>query len=473
MAGRRHHHGTNGRLGLVGDDIAVPLVTGGTVPYVHLDYAASAPCLNAVGEAVATFLPWYSSVHRGTGLKSVVSSDFYEGARRHVARFIGARPFDTIVFTRNTTDSINLLERALPPGAEVVVFETEHHANLLPWRRRPVTWLPASPTPALAVERLAAALAGAPSRTPRLVAITGASNVTGEIAPLAEIVAVAHAAGSRVVVDAAQLAPHHPISMTDLDIDYLALSGHKLCAPFGAGVLAGRPDWLEQGEPALAGGGAVRFVSADEVFWSDLPARLEAGSPNVVGAVALGAACRALQPVIGTLAEEEQRLASRLSEGIAAVPGTVQYRLWCDQPRIGVVTFNLDGYDHSLLAAILSAEYGIGVRNGCFCAHPLMVRLLRIDDGTTAALRAGLRRGADVHLPGAVRVSLGIGSSADASIVSSPRSAPSRRAGRAGPIARSRAGSGSRTRIRGLCRGCSSRARTRTRRRRNGDAASR
>lgn len=395
---------------LVGAAVEVPLVTGGARRYVNLDYAASTPCLSSVRDAVEALLPWYSSVHRGAGFKSQLTTAAYEGARDAVGSFLGARPDDTVIFTRNTTDAINLLTSALPEDGQVLAFATEHHANLLPWRRHRVSYLPVPTSPEHALESLAGALSSG-AGDHRLVAVAGASNVTGEIWPYAEIARLAHRYGARILLDAAQLAPHRPIDMALDDIDYLALSGHKLYAPFGAGALIGRPDWLGAGEPFLAGGGAVRYVGLDSVLWADLPDRQEAGSPNVVGAVALGVACRTLQAADReALGAFEAELLDFAQARLAAVPGVRHYRMWsAEDPRIGVVPFNLDSIPYAQLAAVLSAEYGIGVRHGCFCAHPLMVALLGIDANVDAGIYHALRRGDPVSMPGAVRLSMGLG----------------------------------------------------------------
>jgi selenocysteine lyase/cysteine desulfurase len=402
------------RPALVGADVTVPLVGGGRTRYVNLDYAASAPCLVSVNKAVAELLPWYSSVHRGAGYKSQLCTEAYEGARDEVREFVGGRPGDVVVFTRNTTDATNLLAAALPPDAEVVAFAGEHHANLLPWRRRHCTLLPLPSCPSDALDRLDRALSRpAPGRV-RLVTVTGASNVTGEIWPYREMAGIAHRHGARILVDAAQLAPHRRIDMAADDVDYLALSGHKLYAPFGAGALIGHGDWLAAGEPFLSGGGAVRYVGTDTVLWADLPDRQEAGTPNVVGAVALGVACRTLRAADRDGIEAyESRLIDRTRDRLAAVPGIEIHRLWTmDHPRIAVLPFSLDGVPYARLAAVLSAEYGIGVRHGCFCAHPLMTALLGIGAERDAEIRDELSRGMVTAIPGAVRASIGLGTTA-------------------------------------------------------------
>jgi selenocysteine lyase/cysteine desulfurase len=399
---------------LVGEAVEVPLVDGTWQRYVNMDYAASSPPLVEVAEAVQEFMPYYSSVHRGAGFKSQVSTAVYEGARAAVHAFFGARPDDTVIFTRNTTDSINLLAESLAPGTSVVAFATEHHANLLPWQkgRHRVTYLP---PPATADEALARLQDHLQNTHPDLVAVTGASNVTGELWPVAKLAGLAHAHGARILLDAAQLAPHYPISVTTLDVDYLAASGHKLYAPYGAGVLLGRPDWLAQSDPYMRGGGAVDFVTTTEVLWTSLPDRQEAGSPNVVGAAALGKALEVLQSYgMGRIAEEELALAEYARAQLARVPGVDVYRLWdARAPRIGVLPFNVSGYSYSQVAAVLSAEYGIGVRHGCFCAHPLMVHVLQVDSGDIVQIRTSFRQGTRPRVPGAVRASLGLGTTRD------------------------------------------------------------
>lgn len=288
--------GSTPLLPVVGGDLDVPLVGGGRTRHVNLDYAASAPSLTTVADEVTRLLPYSASVHRGAGFASQVCTAVYEDARAQVARFLGARPDDTVIFTRNTTDAVNLLARAvahLPDGpGRVVVLDLEHHANLLPWSPAHRVVVPVRPTLAETLDALADALRAEPTA---LVAVTGASNVTGERLPLADVVRLARAQGARVFVDAAQLAPHRRIDLAALGVDYLALSGHKLYAPFGAGALVGRADWLRLAPPYLAGGGAVRDVSlpssaagpagaadgaapSPEVTWADVPARHEAGT---------------------------------------------------------------------------------------------------------------------------------------------------------------------------------------------------
>ncbi|MEU7555047.1 aminotransferase class V-fold PLP-dependent enzyme [Streptomyces sp. NPDC044571] len=402
-------------LPVLGRDVTVPLVTGGEVTYAALDYAASAPALQRVWDDVAAYAPYYGSVHRGAGYLSQLSTDLFEQSRAAVAEFLDCRPADQVVFTRSTTDSLNLLAAVLPSGCQVFVFETEHHASLLPWRDAQVTYLNAPRTPAQAVDTLERALAAREPYGPVLVCVTGASNVTGELWPVKELAAAAHAHGARIVLDAAQLAPHHPVSVQELDVDWVAFSGHKLYAPFGSGVLAGRADWLQQAEPYLAGGGASRKVARRQdggvdVAWHTTAARHEAGSPNVIGVYSIASACRALTEAgFDSLVAREQRLVAKVREGLAEVPAVRILSLFGDDaPRVGVISFVVDGWNSSHFAAALSAEYGIGVRDGLFCAHPLVRTLLGSEP------QAQGECGAPEAAPGerslnAIRVSFGAG----------------------------------------------------------------
>jgi selenocysteine lyase/cysteine desulfurase len=393
---------------LIGADALVPCADGIARRYVNLDYAASTPAMVAVWEAVEAFLPWYSSVHRGSGHKSQVATAAYEDARLSVAEFVGARADDAVVFVRNTTEAINVLSAALRTGTRVLSSPVEHHSNLLPWRRHDLRLLPFTTSAEELLDACRRELRSAPIE---LVAVTGASNVTGEVWPVAELAELAHEYGARLFIDAAQLAPHRPVDMAGAGVDFLAFSGHKLYAPFGAGALVGDARPLRRREPLLHGGGAIELVTDDDIIWAGAPERHEAGSPNVVGAVALAAACRALLDIgMDTVAAHERALAERLWSELATVPGLRRLTLWPDDAdRVGVATFELEGYRHPLLAAILSAEHAIGVRHGCFCAHPLMARLLGVPDGELAHLAAELRSGRRPALPGAVRASIGLG----------------------------------------------------------------
>ncbi|MCU1558097.1 MAG: cysteine desulfurase [Microbacteriaceae bacterium] len=377
-------------LPVTGAGARVPLVSGGEVAYANLDYAASAPALVAVRQHVDEVLPYYASVHRGAGYLSQVSTSLYESARNIVRRHLGARDDDLVIFTRNSTDALNLLAKAVP--GPVLVLDIEHHANLLPWQSGEHRVLLASSSLAATVASIANALE---EQSFALLAVTGASNVTGELLPLAELAAIAHRNGARLAVDAAQLVPHRRVDIAATGIDYLAFSGHKVYAPFGSGVLVGPRDWLDAAAPYLLGGGAVRNVTVQHAEFTDGEARHEAGSPNVIGAAAIARALEVLGAVDETAwLDHERHLVKRLRSGLDGLPEVRTLRIWPDSGEtVGVVSFTVAGHDSGLVAAYLSAEHGIGVRDGRFCAHPLL---------------------ASLDLPaGALRASIGVGSSQD------------------------------------------------------------
>jgi selenocysteine lyase/cysteine desulfurase len=245
---------------------------------------------------------------------------------------------------------------------------------------------------------------------PKLVAISGASNVTGWLPPIDEVIAAAHERGIPVLVDGAQLAPHLPLP---IEADFVAWSGHKMYAPFGSGVLIGPRATFEEGDPFLAGGGAVDLVDLDEVVWTEPPDREEAGSPNVVGAVAMGAAIDALGAIgWDAVAAHDDELAAQLRGGLAEIDGVHLLGPSLHTPTLPLGTFVVHGVPHALVAARLSAEHGIGVRHGCFCAHPYLLRLLGLSDDEVHRFRAAVLRRDKREIPGAVRASAGIGTAA-------------------------------------------------------------
>ena len=316
-----------------------------------------------------------------------------------MARFVGCDNADDVVFVRNTTEAANLLAVALPPGTRVLCSSFEHHANLLPWRQHRVTHLPFTTTAAAFLAAAADALeeaerAGDPFS---LVAITGASNVTGEVPPVAEVARLAHARGALVFVDAAQLAPHRRIDLHELEADFLAFSGHKVYAPFGTGVLVSPADGLANGSPLLHGGGAVRIVTLEGVAWAETPRRYEAGTPNLLGAVALGAACDALTSYgMDAVAEQERLLASVLWDGLDAIGGVTQLHQWTDAPdRVGVAAFTAEGWTAHELGRIWRTA-------GSPCAPDRSVRIR--SSPTCSASTTPRRRGCSTR-PNAARTS--------------------------------------------------------------------
>ena len=367
---------------LVGDDLLVPCVDGEDRRYVNLDAAASTGALAAVAARVQEFLPWYSSVHRGAGYKSRRATGAYEEARDAMLRFAGrADRDDVVVICRNTTEAVNHLAYRLRFGPDDVVLTTvvEHHANLLPWTRAAhARFVECTRDGTFTVDDVVAGLDASPR--PKLLAITGASNVTGWMPPIDAIVGVAHERGVPVFLDAAQLAPHRPIPTTP---DFVAWSGHKMYAPFGAGALIGPRSAFTEGDPFLAGGGAVDLVDLDEVVWSDPPEREEAGSPNVLGAVALHAAIDELtrigwEPIVA----HDRELAHQLRSGLERIPGVHLLGPADHESVLPLATFTVDGMHHALVAARLER----GVR------HRRAARLLLCAPVPAAAARPHDRR---------------------------------------------------------------------------------
>lgn len=396
------------RARLVGHDLQVPCLDGTERSYLDFDAAASTAALEEVAEAVSSFLPYYSSVHRGAGYKSIASSAAYELARQKVFMFADREGRDDVVILlRNSTEAINHLAYRLRLNPEDVVATTvvEHHANLLPWGRiASRRMIECTEQGTFDEEAVRAALDELP--TPKLLAVTGASNVTGWMPPIHALIAMAHDRGIPVLVDAAQLAPHRRLPR---EADFVVFSGHKLYAPFGTGALIGPRSAFADGDPFLVGGGAVDLVDLEEVVWTTPPEREEAGSPNVIGAVALHAAIDAIETIgFPAIEDHDTLIASHLRRGLKSVPGVRLLGPSVEVDTLPVASFVVAGVPHALVAARLSAEFGIGVRHGCFCAHPYLVRLLGIKGGSLERFRAMARERERAELPGAVRASAGL-----------------------------------------------------------------
>jgi cysteine desulfurase / selenocysteine lyase len=407
------------RFEVAGCDVHVPLLSGGTRPYVSLDNASSTPTFRPIVEKVDEFLRYYSNVARGTGFKSQVSSWAYEESRSTIARLVGADPAaDTVIVTRNTTESLNRLAALFPFKPDDIVLTTrmEHSSNYLPWRRRArVVQVGLNPDGSLDLDDFAAKLKEFRGRV-ALVTVTGASNVTGWVNPVHDLARLAHEAGAKIAVDAAQVAPHRPIDMRrpgdPARLDFVAFSGHKIYAPYGAGILAGDKAMLSASEPALVGGGVADLVTPHSVVWRDLPSREEAGTPAVAGAVAIAASINLLGTVgWDAIMQHEAELTSyaltRLSR-ISSVRVHGKTRTDDLEDRLGTICFSMDGKPAQLVAAVLACEAGVGARCGQFCAHPYIFALLGISDAEAEKLYEGASCGSLTDMPGVVRASLGL-----------------------------------------------------------------
>lgn len=404
---------------VAGTRVRVPLLDGRSVNYVNLDNAASTPPFCAVVHKVDQFMNWYSNVHRGTGFKSQVATLAYEEARREVGLFVGADPeLDTVIMVRNTTEAINKLARRLSFSPDSVIITTgmEHHSNDLPWRGKArVIYTGITPHGKLDLANLQELLRKNAGRT-ALLAVTGASNVTGYINDVHLLARLAHENGAWIFVDAAQLAPHREIDMGSHGdpehLDFVAFSGHKLYAPYGAGALIGPKEVFEKGEPDQPGGGTIDLVSETSVIWAEPPHKEEAGTPNLPGAIALGAALKILRQIgMHRIAAHEQGLTAYALEHLRQLPGLKVYG--SDNPaladeRVGVISFSVSSLKSAMVAAILSCEGGIGVRSGCFCAQPYVTSLLGIAPDHLRKIWNDVARGNHRDKPGLVRISFGL-----------------------------------------------------------------
>ena len=404
---------------IVGVHQTVPVLDGGERTYINFDNAASTPAMQDVLRKVNEFMLWYSSVHRGTGFKSQLATWAYEDARHVVSDFMGGNERDhVVIFGKNTSEAINKLAHCLPlQGNDVVLLSLlEHHSNDLPWRAK------------CRVDHIATDVEGRLDENDfdrllekykghvKLVAVTGASNVTGHVPDVHRLALKTHKIGAQIIVDCAQLAAHRKVNMGELNdpehFDYVSISAHKMYAPFGTGALIGRRDAFECGEPEYRGGGTIDFVTLDSVDWADSPDRDEAGTPNIVGAVALATAIKSLNAIgMDAIARHEAELTAYALKKLNDIKGIKIYGGTDSRSmvnRLGVIPFNLEGMSHFLVAAILSSEWGIGVRNGCFCAHPFVFRLMELQAQDLKRMRTDILMDDRSAMPGMVRVSFGM-----------------------------------------------------------------
>ncbi|WP_347353195.1 SufS family cysteine desulfurase [Intrasporangium sp.] len=374
-------------------------------PLVYLDSGATSHKPRVVLEAEREFYEQHNAaVHRGAHLLAEEATDAFEAARATVAGFVGA-PDHEVVFTKNATESLNLVAYAfsnaaptdapkdprfvLGPGDEVLVTQMEHHANLVPWqelvRRTGATlrWIPLAPDGTLDLRGLDELLT---ERT-KVLAVTQVSNVLGTINPVTELAARAHSVGALVVVDACQSVPHLPVDVATLGADFIAFSGHKMYGPLGVGVLWGRAELLDVMPPFLTGGSMIELVTMERATWAPPPQKFEAGVPNAAQAVGLAAAVRWVEQVgIERIHAHEAALAERLQAGLAARPWTRVLGPAAGTPRGGAVAFVVDGVHAHDVGQVLD-DAGVAVRVGHHCAWPLH-RAFGVAATTRASLAA-------------------------------------------------------------------------------------
>lgn len=397
-----------------GVDYNIPLINEGNCVGINFDNAATTPPLMKVMEDIVNFSPYYSSIHRGEGFKSRYSTYMYDNSRSIVKQFFNIQSDKTdVIYVKNCTEAINKLARIMAVNyRNTIVISTsmEHHSNDLPWRENfDLKYAEVDEKGNLDISDLEYKLKKYKGEV-SLVTVTGASNVTGRKNPIKKLASLAHKYGARILVDGAQLVPHEKLSLNGdnsyEDIDFLVFSGHKIYAPFGTGVLIGPKNFFEENNPDHTGGGTIDFVSHKNIIWTSSPEKNEAGSPNVLGSVALASALSTLSKAnMYKIAEYEKYLTYYLTKNMAAFHSVVLYGDYMDiSNKVGILPFNIEGMHHSTVAKILSYEFGIAVRSGCFCAHPYIQRLLQISPKELKILESTPKD----ERPGMVRVSFGL-----------------------------------------------------------------
>lgn len=381
-------------------------------PLIYLDHGASTHPPRPVLDIYQDFLEHsYANVHRGRHYLSELATDRFEHVKDDILRFIGAEPDRrALILLGNTTQALDLAAHVMAGHEGITLVSLmEHHSNDLPHRARgEVVHFGVRDDGTLDYEDLEARLK---ARRVKLVAVTGASNVTGYLTDLPRIARLAHSHGARILVDAAQLLAHAPLRVLPpgdpAHIDFLAGAGHKAYAPFGSAFLYGPVELFDAAPPYIPAGGTVVYVTESEAFFKRSPERHEGGTPNIAGAVALAAALRFLETIgMDAVRAHERALVERAMATLARLDGVRILGHPDPGRRIGALALTIDGVPHELVASILNREAAIAVRNGCFCAHPYLHRLLRLED--TGELRRRLVAGEEVDLPGAVRPSFGI-----------------------------------------------------------------
>ncbi|MFX3616890.1 MAG: aminotransferase class V-fold PLP-dependent enzyme [Sporolactobacillus sp.] len=346
-------------------------------PLVYLDNAAtSQKPLPVIQTMVDYYQNYNSNVHRGVHTLGTIATDRYEEAREKIRRFINARSTKEVIYTRGTTDSLNMIAygygRAnLGAGDEIIITPMEHHANLIPWQQvalatgATLKYFPMQPDGTLDLNEVRRAI----TEHTKIVSCTQVSNVLGTVNPVKEIAELAHEKGAIMVVDGAQSTPHQTVDVQNIDADFFAFSSHKMVGPTGIGILYGKESLLEEMEPVQTGGEMIDEVGLYQATWADLPWKMEAGTPHIAGAIGLGAAIDYLSDIgMDAIHEQEQKLSKAAYQLISQIDGVTVYG---PSERAGLVSFNIDGIHPHDVSTALDME-GIAVRAGHHCAQPLM-----------------------------------------------------------------------------------------------------
>lgn len=402
------------RDSFIGIDQRVEVLNRRVVKGINFDNAATTPAFKSVMANINQFAPYYGSVSRGGGYKSRVSTDLYEKSKEVILELFSLdyREDYEVIYVKNATEGLNKLSNRLIESPEDLVITTrmEHHSNDLPWRGKcKLEYIDVDEYGKITLEKIEEKLQEYSGRF-KYLTITGASNVTGYVNNINKIAKLVHKHGGKIIVDGAQLVPHRRVNMAgsniDESIDYLVFSAHKMYAPFGIGVIVASKEGLVKGEPDYKGGGTVNLVTDDRVIWGEGWSKDEAGTPNLLGVVALLAGINEILNIgFHNIDEREEGLLRETLRGLRSIPNIELYgREYPEKDRLGIVSFNLKGIWHGDLADLLSEVGGISVRNGCFCAQPYVQRLLKTDRETIIRHL----RDPKIIKEGMVRVSFGV-----------------------------------------------------------------
>jgi len=400
---------------VVGTDDHITLKNGADARVVLLNNAATTPPFEATLKVVNEFMQTYGALHRGAGPHANITFKKAEEAIKILHKFLGLSADQSLIFTSNTSAAINLFIRLLRLKKDDIIVTSviEHTSNNLPWTHNSdatTVYVNAFDDGSLDYDDLEKKVAEN-SENLKLIAITGASNLSGYIPDIERISNLAHKHNALLFVDAAQLAPHRPINMKEQGIDALAFSAHKVYAPFGLGVLAVPKSILET-DPVDPGGGSIDMISETDIVWAPPTARHQTGTWNVNGIVATAASCKTIMDAgWGNVVEHEKELVRYAAQELQTVPDLTLYvpaEKYLSGDRIGTFVFNLKGYHHALLSAILENEYGIETRAGTICNHRLVRRWFHIDDAQQKEIEKKIANGDRLASYGIVRASLAI-----------------------------------------------------------------